>query len=54
MVLLANNIFMSATLIQFFKHLKHQNLSTGDDFISISGLILFVQFLATREVVALF
>ena len=49
MVPLANNIFISATLIRFFKHLKHQNLSTGDDFISSSGLILLVQFLATRE-----
>ena len=43
---------MSATLIQSFRHLKHPNLSTGDDFICSSGIFLLIQFLATREVVA--
>ena len=38
---------------QSFRHLKHQNLSTGDDFIYSSGIIFLVPFLATREAVAL-
>ena len=36
-----------------FRLLKHQNLSTGDDFIYNSGIILLVPFLAIREAVAL-
>ena len=35
-----------------FRHLKHQNLSTGDDFIKSSGKIFLVPFLATKVVVA--
>ena len=33
MALLANDPIMSGRSIWLFKHLKHQNLSTGDDFI---------------------
>ena len=44
---------MSSTSIQSFRHLKHQNLSTGDDFIYSSVIIFLVPFLATREAVAL-
>ena len=57
---LANDCIMSSTSIRSFRHLKHQNLSTGDDFIHqgsiatarshIRGVV--VPFLATREVVA--
>ena len=36
---LANDPIMSGRLILSFKHLEHQNLSTGDDFIQSSGLI---------------
>ena len=50
---LANDPIMSGTLIRSFRHLKHQNLSTGDDFIYSSGIIFLVPFLATREAVAL-
>ena len=35
---LANYPIMSGRSIQWFKHLKHQNLSTGDDFIHSSGI----------------
>jgi len=35
-----------------FRHLKHQNLSTGDDFIHSSRINFLVLFLATREAVA--
>ena len=35
-----------------FRHRKHQNLSTCDDFIHSSGMIFLVPFLATREAVA--
>ena len=49
MALLANDLIMSCTLIQSFRHLKHQNLSTGDDFINSSGIIFLVPFLATKE-----
>ena len=51
-VLLANDTIMSGTSIQSFRHLKHQNPSTSDDFIHSSGIIFLVPFLATREVVA--
>ena len=47
----ANNLIMSETLIRSFRHLKHQNLSTGDDFIHSSGIIFLVTFLANREAV---
>ena len=50
---LANDLIMSGTSILSFRHLKHQNLSTGDDFIYSSGIIFLVPFLATREAVAL-
>ena len=35
-----------------FRHLKHQNLSTSDDFIHGSRILFLVLFLATKEVVA--
>ena len=44
---------MSGTSIWSFRHLKHQNLSTGDDFIYSSGISLLVPFLATMEALAL-
>ena len=50
---LANDPIMQERLIQLFRHLKHQNLSTGDDFIYRSGIFLLVLFLATSETVAL-
>ena len=50
---LANDLIMSGTSIRSFRHLKHPNLSTGDDFIYSSGIIFLVPFLATREAVAL-
>ena len=53
MALFANDLTMSDTSIRSFRHLKHQNLSTGDDFIYSSGIIFLVPFLATREAVAL-
>ena len=53
MSLLANDPIMLGKLIQSFRHLKHQNLSTGDDFIYSSGIIFLVPFLTTMEVVAL-
>ena len=53
LVPLANNPIMLGRLLQSFRHLKHQNLSTGDDFIHSNGIILLVPFLATTEVVAL-
>ena len=51
---LAKDLIISGTLIWSFRHLKHQNLSTGDDFIYSSGIIFLVPFLATREAVAPF
>ena len=51
--LLANDLIMSDTLIWSLIHLKHQNLSNGDDFIYSSGIIFLVPFLATREAVVL-
>ena len=53
MALLSNDLIMLGTSIRSFIHLKHQNLSTGDDFIYSSGIIFLVPFLATREAVAL-
>ena len=52
MALLANDPIMLRRLVLSFRHFKHQNLSPGDDFIHNSGMIFFVPFLATREVVA--
>ena len=49
---LANDPIMSGTSIRSFRHLKHQNLSTGDDFIHSSGIIFLVPLLATMEAVA--
>ena len=46
---LAKDLIMLGTLIQLFRHLKHQNLSTGDDFFYGSGIIFLVPFLATKE-----
>ena len=46
---LANDLIMSSTSIQSFRHLKHQNLSTGDDFIYSSVIFFVVPFLTTRE-----
>ena len=43
---------MSGRSIWSFRHLKHLNLSTGDDFIHSSRIIFLVPFLATREAVA--
>ena len=50
---LANDLIMLGTSIRSFRHLKHQNLSTGDDFIYSSGIIFLVPFLATMQVVVL-
>ena len=52
-MLLAKDPIMSGTSIWSFRHLKHQNLSTGDDFIYSSRIFFLVTFLATREAVAL-
>ena len=52
MGLLAKDLIISGTLIWSFRHLKHQNLSAGDDFIYSSRIIFLVPFLATREAVA--
>ena len=50
---LENDPVMLGRLIRSFRHLKHQNLSAGDDFIYSSRIIFLVPFLATREAVAL-
>ena len=47
--LFANDQIMLGTSIQSFRHLKHQNLSTGDNFIYSSRIIFLVLFLATKE-----
>ena len=44
---------MSKRLIRSFRHLKHQNLSSGNDFIHSSEIICLVLFLATREAAVL-
>ena len=36
-----------------FKHLKYQNLSTGDDFIHTRQIIVLVPFLVTKEALSL-
>ena len=48
---LAKDLIMLCTSIRSFKHLIHQNLSTGDGFIYNSGVL--VPFLATIKVVGL-
>ena len=48
-------IYLSPRIIlisrRSFRHLKHQNLSTGDDFIHSSGIIFLVPYLVTSEAV---
>ena len=51
---LANNPAMSGRSIRSFRHLKHQNLYTGDEFILSSGTNFLVPLLATKEALALF
>ena len=46
---LATNPIMSERLILLLRHLKHQNMSTSDDFIDSSGKIFLVQFFATKN-----
>ena len=41
---------MSRRSIWLFRHLKHQNQSTGDDFKDSSGIIFLVPFFTTNEV----
>ena len=53
MVPLANDLIMSGTSIRSFRHLKHQNISTSDDFNYSSGIIVLFPFLSTREAVVL-
>ena len=53
LVPLANDRNTFGRLILSFWHLKHWNLSTGDDFINFSGIIYLVQFLANKEAFAL-
>ena len=48
---LLNDPIILVRLKRLFRHLKHQNLSTGDGFIHSSGTIFLVSFLATREAV---
>ena len=50
---LTNDPIMWGRSIWSFRHLKHQNLSTGYDFIQSRGIIFSVPFLATREAVGL-
>ena len=49
---LANDPIMLDWLIRSYRHLKHQNLSTFDDFINIRVIIFVVPFLATKEELA--
>ena len=51
---LANNPIMSGRSVTSLRHLYHQNLSTGDDFVHSSRMIIQVPFLAPREAVAPF
>ena len=50
---LANDPIIPERLMRLFRHIKHQNLSTGNNFIYSSEMILLVQFLATMEAVEL-
>ena len=43
-VLLADDPIMSERYIQLFRHLIHQTLSTGDDFIHSSEIICLFYF----------
>ena len=52
MGLLAKDLIISGTLIRSFRHLKHQNLSAGDDFIYSSRIFFLVPYVAIREAVA--
>ena len=49
---LSNDSTMSGRSIWLFRHLKHQNLSTGDGFIHSRVKTHLVPFLDTREAVA--
>ena len=46
---LANDPIMLGGSLPSFRHLKHQNMSTGDDFIQSSVKIFIVPFLATKD-----
>ena len=48
---IATDPIMLGRSTQSFRHLKHQNLSAGDDFIYSSRIIFLVPFLAIRQVV---
>ena len=48
---LENDPIISGRSIRSFIHIKHQNLSTDDDFIHSNGIIFLVPFFTTREVV---
>ena len=48
---LENDPIMSGRLIWSLRHLKHKNLSTGDDFTYSIGIFFLVPFFATREAV---
>ena len=50
---LANDPIMSGISIWLFRHLKYQNLSTGDDFIHSSEIICLVLFLVIKEALVL-
>ena len=52
LVPLANEPIISGRSIWLFTHIKNKNLSTGDDFIHSSGIIISGKFFATSEVVA--
>ena len=45
----AKDSIMMGRFLWLFRHLKHQNLSTGDGFVQSSGIIFLVPFLATKE-----
>jgi len=49
---LASDPIIRGRWIRSFRHLKHQNLSIGNDFISSSGKNVLVPFLATKEALA--
>ena len=46
---LVNDPIILSSLIWSFRHLEHENLSTGVDFIHRSGIIFLVLFLVTKE-----
>ena len=49
---LTNDPIMLGRSIQSFRQLKHQNPSTGDDFINCRGINFLVLILATKESLA--